>query len=77
MKHGGKIGIVAALGIVIGGFQLWGYVQAQADRAKARVTAEVERAKDRAAWEHQVDERLCKLEGGRMWRGECSQRRRW
>lgn len=73
MKHGGKaLGAAGVLALVIGGFQLWGYVQAQADRAKARIEAEV----TRAAWANRVEERLCKLEGGRMFRGDCVYRRR-
>lgn len=59
----GSVGAVLAL--VIGIFQVRGYLREDMDR---RILE--------AQWHKDMEARVCKLEGGEVWRGECRRRRR-
>ena len=58
----GAIGGV--LGLLTGGLKVWEFMSAQ-------VTETFERRVAEAQWRHEVEERLCGLEGGRYYKGEC------
>ena len=53
-------GLAAVLGMLAGGFQVWGFLERWAQQRA-----------DQASWRTEVEARLCELEGGRWWRGEC------
>jgi hypothetical protein len=66
MKLQHKIAALGMLiGVVVGGFEVWDHLRAEMDRTRAA-----------AVWRLSIEERICSLEGGRIWRGDCVHRNR-